>query len=380
MLVSVSSDVALVLDECGVITNVVLGGGEPMTATAEDWVGRAWIDTVTSETKQKVKELLNDVAATGVSRMRQLNHPSSLGLDIPIAYTAVRLGKRGPMLAVGRDMRAVAAMQQRLIQTQQEMERNYWQTRQAETRYRLLFQIATDAVLVVDATSHSIIDANRAASRMFGVSMEDLHQQPATSGIAAESKAEVDGLLSAARISGRPSELKARLSGAGGRFVRISATPYSSEGATVLLMRIREIAEQSDAKADSARLLALAERTPDAIVITDDGGKVVTSNLAFRNLLQLPAEELVKGRNLSDWLCGAEQNLGAILSGVKSNGIAGIFAATLQTEGGRSVHVEISTALLPAGDGQCFGFILRTSLVGAGKGGSDTASSGGRVH
>ena len=61
------------------------------------------------------------------------------------------LGRDGPVLAVGRDLRAVSAIQQRFIDAQQAMERDYWRQRQAEARYRMLFQVATDGVLVVDA-------------------------------------------------------------------------------------------------------------------------------------------------------------------------------------------------------------------------------------
>ena len=42
-------------------------------------------------------------------------------------------------------------MQQRLLQTQQSLERDYIRLRQAETRYRLLFDMAAEPVLIVDA-------------------------------------------------------------------------------------------------------------------------------------------------------------------------------------------------------------------------------------
>ena len=48
MLVSVAGDIALVLDEGGVIQSVALGGAEPMSAAAGDWVGRPWTETVTT--------------------------------------------------------------------------------------------------------------------------------------------------------------------------------------------------------------------------------------------------------------------------------------------------------------------------------------------
>lgn len=161
MLVSVASDIALIIDAGGVVQRVAIGGGAAMKEAAVDWVGRPWIDTVTSETRQKVAELLHDVAATGKSRPRHLNHPSPMGLDIPITYTAVRLGAQGPVLVVGRDMGAVASMQQRILRSQKDLERSYWQTRQADTRHRLLFETpGSDAELfssLVERTLDAVV-------------------------------------------------------------------------------------------------------------------------------------------------------------------------------------------------------------------------------
>ena len=155
--VSLASDIALVIDEGGVIRNVATGDAGP---SAGGWVGRPWVETVTGDTRRKVELLLQEVGSAGVARRREVNHPSPGAPDIPIAYTAIRLGASGPVLAVGRDLRAVAAIQQRFVDAQQEMEREYWRLRQAQTQRRLLEQVARDAVLVVDAqTRHAADDA-----------------------------------------------------------------------------------------------------------------------------------------------------------------------------------------------------------------------------
>ena len=143
--VSLASDIALVLDASGVVLNVAQGGAAPLAPAAHEWIGRAWVDTVTGDTRAKVHALLKDMASTGIARRREVNHPSATGVDIPVAYTAMQLGEHGPVLVVGRDLRAVAAIQQRFVDAQREMERGYWRTRQSESRYRLLFQVANDA-------------------------------------------------------------------------------------------------------------------------------------------------------------------------------------------------------------------------------------------
>ncbi len=48
------------------------------------------------------------------------------------------------------------------------MERDYSRLRHVETRYRLLFQVTSEAVLVVDAATHKVLEANPAAAQLFG--------------------------------------------------------------------------------------------------------------------------------------------------------------------------------------------------------------------
>ena len=165
------------------------------------------------------------------------------------------------MLAVGRDLGVVSAIQHKLIETQQAMERDYWQMRQAETRYRLLFQIATDAVLVVDAATMRVMDANRAAGTLFGVEPEKLVGKAATFGIDAVSHQTVEELLTAARVTGRAAEVRIQLSD-GRSEARLSATPFRSEGATLLLMRLRSV-DPSKGQASPVPYADFIDRTTD---------------------------------------------------------------------------------------------------------------------
>ena len=67
------------------------------------------------------------------------------------------------LVALGRDLRDTVALQRRLIDAQQTMERDYWRFRQAETRYRNLFQSSTEAVLIVDGVTLRVLEANPAS-------------------------------------------------------------------------------------------------------------------------------------------------------------------------------------------------------------------------
>ena len=108
------------------------------------------------------------------SSWRQVNHPSPGGEDIPVLYSAINIGRDDRFVVVGRDLRPLAAMQQRLINAQQSMERDYVRLRHAETRYRLLFQVSSEAVMIVDSSNGAILDANPAALALFDESAPQL--------------------------------------------------------------------------------------------------------------------------------------------------------------------------------------------------------------
>lgn len=358
MLVSVASDIALVIDEQGVIQRIALGGSEPVKTMADEWVGLHLADTVTIETRKKVEQLLADVAATGLSRSRQVNHPSPLGLDVPMAYSAVRLGQSGPLLVVGRDLSVVSAMQQRLVHAQAEMERDYWQRRQSETRYQLLFQIATDAVLVVDATSLNVIDANRAAARLFGLSLDQLIGKRATVPLHESSREAVLELFASAKLNGRAAETDAVLPEHRG-MVRVSITPLRTEASTALLMRVKSVDPQWQVPQATARLQALMAMSPDAIVITDADGLVQMANPAFTTLAQIAAPAVAVGRSLGEWLGVTADDLALLTNSLRRDAVAQRIATTVRGEQGRLIAVELSGACLREDDEESFGFILR---------------------
>ncbi len=357
--VALSSDIALVIDADGAIRNV-LQGAAPLTPSAHEWVGQSWADTVTGNTRTKIEQLLQDVGSTGIGRQREVNLPGSAGADIPVSYAAIRLGDHGPVLAVGRDLRAIAAIQQRFTESQQEMERDYWKRRQAEARYRLLFQVATDAVLVVDALTLGIVEANRAAGQLFGLPHDQLVGKHATVGIARHSWPAVEDLLTSARATGRAAEIRARLAGASGS-IDISATPFRSERDLLLLVRARAVAPRpagAGAATSSVNWADLVEHLPDAVVITDSSGRVIMANPAFVELCQLVDDAQADGRSLAQWLADAG-GLADILAQARRGGISP--QATVQLHGakGRQLSVGVSAVLLDEGDRESVGFTLR---------------------
>ena len=356
--VSLASDIALVLDSNGVVLNVAQGGAAPLSPTAHEWVGRAWVDTVTGETRSKVDRLLKDVVSTGFGRRREINHPSPAGADIPVAYTAMRLGAQGPVLVVGRDLRAVAAIQQRFVDAQREMELGYWRTRQSEARYRLLFQVATDAVMVVDAESLLILEANDAAAQLFDMAIAQLQGRPVTFGFENRSRGAVEELLVTSRRLGQPAEIRARLNGKVAA-THVAATPFRADDAIRLLVRVRPLDPPESPANRSSTLARLVDSADESVVVTDSSGRILAANPAFLNLVQVDTEVEVKGRLLQDWVVDTDGAFEVLIPQVQRLGIARRSVSRVRRSNASPAAVEMSAALLAEGDQECIGFTIR---------------------
>ena len=360
--VALSGDIALVIDGDGVIQAVEQGEAGTIAPAAADWVGQPWIDTVSGDTRGKITRLLEDASREGVARRREVNHTLQSGVSVPIAYTAIRLGENGPVLAVGRDMRAIAAIQQRFIDSQQEMERGYWHTRQAELRERLLEQVATDAVLSVDPDSLAILAANPAAAVLFSASGDQLLGRHATFGFAHVSRAAVGELLAAARGKGQSGEIRARLLGAMTNPV-ISAVSFRADDGMRLLVRLR-VPAPTRQESDGTSIASGRDGTRHAVVVTDSAGRITMSNPAFLDMVRLGNESEARGRSLGEWIGEGALSLEAIIEQVRRHGVIGSVATSARIVGGTVRPVGIAASLLTDGDQECIGFTIEAAEQG----------------
>ena len=360
--VSLSSDIALVVDEQGTVLSVAQDPQSPMTAAADAWAGKPWIDTATAETRVKIQRLLGDVANSGLGRRREVNHAGGLAGDIPVAYTGLRLGATGPVLVVGRDLRQVSAIQQRFVNTQQEIERSYWRTRQAETRHRLLLQVATDAVMSVDAQTLTVIEGNPAADVLLRAESWPLPGRVAEQQFDAQSRAAVHALLVQARQATRPAEIQARLAGSH-ISVDLMALPLRTDQGLRLLLRARPTEPiVSDALPLEAALTRLVESTRDGILVTDARGHVLGANRAFVRLAAAADEDGIRGRPLADWLGQVESDVAQVVQAVRERGIVQGLRLHIRDANSQAQVVDVTGMLLIENEQECLGFIMRPLL------------------
>nr|WP_232628957.1 transcriptional regulator PpsR [Methylobacterium sp. Leaf118] len=360
LLVAAASDISLIIDGDGVIRDAASSRADLDDEGIAAWRGRAWIDTVTVESRPKIDALLRDAAAGTMTRWRQVNHPSPNGPDLPIRYSGLRPNKDGPIIVVGQDLRAVAGLQRRLAEAQQALERDYDLLRAAETRYKLLFQLSGEAVLVADAGTRRITEINPAAIRLLGRPQKRVVGLDVADLFEPAGLRELHGLFAGLRSTGQASDLVARLAGGRGE-ARLSASLFRGDGATSVLLRLSPLATgPAEPAGVPGGALAVIERMPEGFVVTDTARRVLIANAAFLDLVQLATEEQVRGQPLDRWLGREETEALALFATLREHGAVRHHATVLRGAYGSIADVEVAAVSVPSADQPCLGFTLRS--------------------
>jgi transcriptional regulator PpsR len=365
-IVAAAADVSLIVDEAGVIRDVAFQSDELEGELSgyERWLGMPLADTVTQDSKPKVDRLLRE-ASRDVPKWRHLNHMAIGGGSVPVLYSAVRIGTTGNVVAFGRDLRALSALQQRLVDAQQSMEREYGRLRNVEMRYRLLFQTSPESVLIVDAASQRIVDANPAARDRLSEAARRVPGGPLSAIFEPDSAREVQSLLAVVRAAGRSDEVRATL--ADGRDAVVSVSLFREDAALLFLVRLgfgrtepaaAHAAEPATSAAD-ASLLKLVESGPDGFVVSTGDGRILHANAAFLEMVQLATPEQARGEPLERWIGRPGVDLDVLIANLRQRGAVRMFNTSLHGEHGAKAEVEISAVSVMNGTQPCFGFAIR---------------------
>ncbi|MBS0644339.1 MAG: transcriptional regulator PpsR [Proteobacteria bacterium] len=370
-LVSAAADIALILDQHGVIKDVSISDQSLADELPGyvNWLGKAWAEVVTEESRPKISQMLADALAGSDPRWRHLNHPTARAAetgfspgspDIPILYAVVQAGNPQRLVAFGRDLRAVSSLQRRLIDAQQSMERDYARIRHVETRYRLLFQMASDAVLIVDGSGQRVLDSNPTAKRLLPKLATQTRPWQLTDAFSADTARSVELLLAGVRTSGRADDVRARLA-EGDQDTLVSASLFRDENGTACLVRIATVTGETAMQVPKikTKLLKLMENAPDAFVVADTNGQIMTANGAFIEMAQLPTEEQSRGQSLGRWLGRTDVEIDVLTANLRQYGSVRLFASQVRGELGETSEVEVSAVSMMNGGQPCFGFAIR---------------------
>jgi transcriptional regulator PpsR len=374
-------DVTLRLDLDGVIREVSVADSLNEVGI-ETWIGRPWVDTVADAGGDKIRRLVADARERSVSGFRQINQRFPSGREVLIEYTAVRLGDPAGFIAIGRSLQAVTEMQGRLVAAQHEMEREYWKLRELETRYRLLFDSSTEAVMLVQAANLRVVEANRAALRALGLAPYPpgvIAGQDFLPALLEEDREALQTMLERVRVQKRAPGMLIRLGSERAPWMVRASLTQSETGLMFLLQFTPGAAALPGfGEPDRVSTEALIDRLPDGFVICDRWGVVVRGNRAFLDLIELAGEAAAVGEPLARWLGSADAQVSTLLAGVAAQGAVRGFRTQLRSEGGAVCTVEASAAGDARYEARYVGTLIRKVVPGPGLAGSgvDTRAGG----
>ena len=381
-LVTAAADIVLVLDRRGIIRDMAFGSEELAADLAGDWIGQPMGGVVCVDSQPKIALLLGEVDSPAPPpRARHANHPLPGGGTVAISWTLRRLDDSNQMLALGRDLRMLAGMQQRLIEAEQSLERDYSRLRLAEARYRLLLQSSAEPIVVVDLGTQKVVEANPMAARLLGEDARQIVGKPFAEQLDAVSGRALPEWFAALRAAGRAEPLRARLAHER-RECRLPALIFRQENSSHALLRIEAVGpagatqrppnghadgQVSAGVSGRSRITEMFVCLPDAMVVTDADGRILELNRAFIDIAQLATEEQALGESLERWLGRSGVDLGVLLANLRESGEVRSFATRLRGELGGSAEVEISATRLGVQDEPAFGFALRRRRTAEGR-------------
>jgi transcriptional regulator PpsR len=359
-LIGVASDIALLVDQKGDVVDVSVRKNELASLSCQNWVGKPWVETVTTESIPKVKDLLTQPADAMELRWRHINHPSLVqGDDVPIQYVGLNFPAEGKTLLLGRDLGAISVLQRRLVETQQSMERDYLRLRYIEARYRILFDTSSDPVMVVDAITQKVTEANVAAMGLLKDQSRRLVGRDLLDCFEPQSQDEVQSLLRMAHATGRIEVCKVQLLGAQ-QEVTLSVTVFRQEGGAQFLVRCLQTDSTlaSPTETDQALYAEAMLRAPDGFVLTDKNGQIRSVNAEFMSMVGATAQSQLQGQTLDQWLVRGGVDWGVLNTNLRQQSSVKSFATDIRNLSGLNLAVEISAVAI-ADKNKMFAFFVR---------------------
>ena len=366
MLMAAAADIVVAVGNDGAVIDVGYSDPTLSAFAPEQWIGRRFKECVTPESQSKADALVSGALGGRVLVGRQVNHPpldsgtaTRPAPDLAVTYRAASIGG-GRFMLLGSDMRTITDLQTRLLRTQIGMDRDIRRLREVETRYRLLFRLADQPLLIVDASSLEIVDANdpagdlfeRPARKLQGMALPALFTRAEQSALAAR--------IATIAAIGKVDTVKGRI-GRNEDASTLAIEPYREAGGNQLLVRGLHGSEPATApQRDTIR--AVIASMPDGILVVDKSGYIIDANDAALDFVRLSNRDRLIGRRADRWVGGTNVDMQVLLSNLREDGAIRHFASIVRDELGGTTAIDVSASLAQIDGEPVFGLVLREAI------------------
>jgi PAS domain S-box-containing protein len=201
--------------------------------------------------------------------------------EIELRYLPIIHRGEPHVLAIGRDIT--------------ERRRGDARLRASEERYRQLFELVSDAIVLVDATTLKLVDANRAAVALYGYSRDELLVLTAQD-LSAEPVSTSEAIGRSGEALSIPLRWHRRKDGSVFP-VEIAANRFELESSSFWLATVRDITDRHEREQALQRseeqYRAIFNASADALVLWDSQYRRVDVNLAYQRMYGWKREDVI---------------------------------------------------------------------------------------
>ena len=355
-----SADISFVLDDLGSIQSIYSDNKNLSKQISEDLIGKKWSEVVEPDSRKKVQSLLDDASSDTISKFRQINMiGNDRNIALPMMCASIKTSSNKKIIVIGRDITEVSRLQQNLVSAQKEISQNYLQISQLEERFRSIFEIGTESIVIVKADDeYPIVEMNRNAIKQLLLAKNNCIGKSLLSLIPANEIIKVINFLKGAQDTDEPSILKTLFSN--GEVIQISATSFINGGIPYLLLNLKplDLTKVSNLlEADSLTVRAI-ENNPYGFVVCTPEGLILKANKAFNKLSATRGEQDLIGTNIRNYLGPERTDFDQMMQSLQGKASSQSCVSSI-TNATRSIKLVDISAVSVAQPRACIGMIFR---------------------
>jgi transcriptional regulator PpsR len=360
LIAQASADISLLLDDYGTIVNIYSENQSLAKQIPDGLIGKKWLDIVVPDSVKKMHYLIEDASSDKITKFRQINMVGNhQNLVLPMMCTSIKTSSNKKIIVIGRDLSEASKLQQDLVAAQKEISKNYLQISQLEERFRSIFEIGTESVIIVKGDdAYQIVEMNGNAIRQMLLAKNNCIGKSFLSLLPAAELNKAKAFLQTVQNTGEPNTLETVING--GQVIRIKATSFINSGKPYLLFNLTQpdLAKTSNLlDADSLTVKAIENNAYGFIVCTPEG-QILKANKAFIKLSNAKTEQDLIGTTIQNYLGHDTTDFDRMMQSLKGKASTQSCVSSINNNSGGFKLVDIS-AVSVVQPRACIGMIFR---------------------
>ncbi len=166
-MIASSCDLALIVDESDVVRDVACTAETLAALNITGWRDAPVNDVIVPDSRRILSTMLAAARSGTEGAHGEISHASPTGERVIVRYSAHPSGAGAGVVLLGRDLTPLADLTNRLETAELSLKADDERQSRSEARYQMLFEIASEAFLIVDGATLRIQEANLRAADLF---------------------------------------------------------------------------------------------------------------------------------------------------------------------------------------------------------------------